>query len=101
MSAQGPEHRFEGELWRYEGEAAWIFVTLPPAISDDIQERAGEPRRGFGAVRVRVTLGATTWATSVVPDRERGAYLLPVKKAVRTEEGIVEGDRVALSLEVL
>jgi len=48
-----------------------------------------------------VTVGGSTWSTSVFPDTKRGSYLLPVKKAVRTAEGVGDGDDVDVSLEVL
>ena len=92
--------RFDAELWLWEGEAAWRFVTLPAERSDDLRERAGV-RRGFGAVRVQVTVGGSTWRTSVFPDSTRGAYLLPVKKEVRQREGLEVGDRVRVQLDVL
>ena len=93
-------HRFDAELWLWDGDAAWHFVTLPAELSDDLQARAGA-RRGFGAVRVQVTVGATTWRTSVFPDAKRGAYLLPVKKQVRTSEQLEVGDTVRVELDVL
>ena len=93
-------YRFVTELWLWEGDAAWHFVTLPADVSDDVRDRSGA-RRGFGSVRVQVTVGATTWRTSVFPDTRRGAYLLPVKKEVRTREGLELGDRVAVRLELL
>jgi hypothetical protein len=37
----------------------------------------------------------------VFPDSKRGSYLLPVKKAVRTAEGLVEGGDVPVVLDVL
>ena len=92
---------FDAELWLYEGDAAWHFITVPEDISDEIAERAAGPRSGFGSVRVEVTVGATTWSTSVFPDSKRGAYVLPVKKEVRRREQIDAGDRVALSLELI
>lgn len=52
-------------------------------------------------MRVRVTVGATTWSTSVFPDTKQGSYVLPVKKAVRSTEGIEEGDDVKVALEVV
>lgn len=91
---------FEAELWLHEGQAAWYFITVPEDVSDEIEPRAGA-RRGFGSVRVRVTAGTTTWSTSVFPDRKRGAYLLPVKQAVRRSEDLSEGSRVRIRLEVL
>ena len=92
--------RFEAELWLWDGDAAWHFVTLPPDVSDDVLEQARAPR-GFGSVRVRVTVGGTTWSTSVFPDSRRKAFLLPVKKDVRRREGLEVGDPVAVQLEVL
>ena len=91
---------FETELWLYEGDAAWHFITVPAEISDEIEGRTRELRRGFGSVRVHVTVGETTWSTSVFPDSKRGAYLLPVKAEVRRREGLSPGGlvRVGLSL---
>ena len=94
-------YRFDAELWRWEANAGWYFVTVPAAISDEIKARAAGPRRGFGSVRVRVTIGASTWSTSVFPDSVRNAYLLPVKKAVRTRQRVDEGDPVTVALDVL
>lgn len=96
--------RFEAELWLWEGNAAWHFVTLPAKVSDAIEHQemaSGVPRRGFGSVRVEVTIEPTTWATSVFPDKTLGAYLLPVKKAVRAAAGVGTGDRVKISLRTL
>ncbi len=92
---------FDAELWLHDGEAAWCFVTLPADLSDDIADRTDGSRRGFGAVRVHVTVGSTTWATSIFPDSKRGAYLLPVKKDVRRQEGLEVGDRLRIELEVV
>ncbi len=94
-------HRFEAELWRWDGNAAWHFVTVPQDLSDDIDARSGPVRAGFGSVRVRVTIGGSTWATSVFPDKKRGAYLLQVKRAVRRAEGLDAGDRAQVALEVI
>jgi hypothetical protein len=55
--------------------------------------------RGFGSLKVTARIGETSWQTSVFPSREAG-WMLPVKAAVRKAEGIVEGDEVALTLEV-
>jgi hypothetical protein len=92
---------FDSELWLYEGDAAWHFITVPEGISDEIEERTRGQRRGFGAVRVRVSIGATTWATSVFPDTKRAAYILPVKQDVRRREALSAGSRVRLRLELL
>lgn len=93
-------HDFDAELWRWEGDAPWHFLTLPGDLSDDVRGRPGAPR-GFGSVRVRVTVGGSTWSTSLFPDSKRGAYVLPVKKAVRVAEGLEPGDVVKVSLELI
>ena len=50
---------------------------------------------------MRVEIGDTSWATSVFPDTKAGAYVLPVKKAVRVAEGLTEGDVVEVGLDVV
>ena len=92
---------FAAELWRYPGEAGWHFVTLPPGVADAIAEITGPNRRGFGSVRVEVTVGAATWRTSLFPDTNAESYVLPMKKSVRTAEQLDAGDDVALRLELV
>ncbi len=95
------EYEFVAELWRWTGEAAWHFVTLPHEVTDDIDETHEGPRAGFGSRHVEVTVGGTTWNTSVFPDKNSASYLLPVKQSVRKTEGLVEGARVEVCLRVV
>jgi hypothetical protein len=96
-------YEFEAELWVWDARRVdtWTFVSLPPDISEEVAERAQAlPRAGFGAVRVDVTVGRTTWRTSIfpaAPDR----YDLPVKKAVRRAEGVEPGDRLTVTVELV
>lgn len=90
--------RFDAELWEHEGDGAWHFVSVPLELSDDLRGSSG-PRRGFGSVRVRATIGGSTWSTSVFPSAA-GPFLLPVKKAVRRAEDLEPGDVVAVELVV-
>lgn len=94
-------YRFRTEVWLHQGDAAWHFLTVPDDVSDDIEARTADVRRGFGSARVRVTVGSTTWATSVFPDSKRQAYILPVKKEVRRAEGIDAGDEIDVVLELV
>ena len=91
---------FEAELWEHDGQGAWCFVTVPPEPSEDVRLSGAMPA-GFGSYRVEVTVGATTWRTSVFPDNASGGFVLPVKKAVRTAEGIEIGDVMSVRLDVL
>jgi predicted DNA-binding protein (MmcQ/YjbR family) len=92
------EYRFDAELWHYEGDGGWHFVTVPVEFADDIAARAEGLRRGFGSVRVHARISASTWTTSVFPDSRRGALVLPVRKAIRAAERIDRGDTIAVSL---
>ncbi|ACZ29811.1 Domain of unknown function DUF1905 [Xylanimonas cellulosilytica DSM 15894] len=91
--------RFTAQLWQWQVRTdSWWFVTVPPDLSDELAELPLPPR-GFGSIKVRVTIGSTRWETSVFPSDERKAYVLPVKKAVRAAEGIADGGTVDVMLE--
>ena len=94
-------YRFTAPLWMVDGPSGWHFVTLPEDVSDEIEEQTEPTGRGFGAVRVEVTVGSTTWQTSLFPDTKAGAYVLPMKKPVRTAEGLEAADPVAVALTVV
>jgi hypothetical protein len=92
-------YRFTASLWPWEDrDDSWWFVTVPEDLSDDIEEQHGASAGGFGSIKVEVTVGDTTWRTSLFPSAQERAYVLPVKKAVRTAETLVEGEPFELSL---
>lgn len=91
-------YRFMASLWLWKDEGSWWFVTLPDDVSDDIEESHGSHAGEFGSIKVEVTVGATTWRTSLFPSNEVRAYVLPVKKAVRTDESLTEGEPFQVSL---
>jgi hypothetical protein len=94
---------FDAELWTWDARRvdSWTFVSLPVEASEEIRDMAGGPRRGFGALRVRVTVGGSTWKTSIFPDSARGCYVLPIKRAVRKAEGLEAGDVVTVTVELV
>lgn len=92
---------FSAPLWAWEAQDSWYFVTVPTEVSDEIGVRFGTRAAGFGSIRVEVTVGQTTWRTSVFPDKKRGAYVLPVKKAVRKAEGLDDGTTAKVNLRVV
>ena len=92
-------YTFSTTLWEPAGEASWVFATMPESDSDEILNEV--PRRpGFGSVKVTATIGDTEWSTSLVPSKELGSYILPVKRAVRVAEGLDVGDRTRVTVEV-
>jgi hypothetical protein len=94
---------FDAELWIWAArpDDSWTFVSLPVDVSDEIRDLTAGERRGFGAVRVEVRIGSTIWRTSIFPDAKRGAYVLPIKKAVRKAQKLDPGDSARVALELL
>lgn len=95
------EFTFSTQLWLTSHENPWVFLTVPVAISDQILDALDtleSPPRGFGSVKVDVRLGDTKWSTSLFPDKRAGAYVMPVKKAVRLAEGVDDGDNVEVTI---
>lgn len=95
---------FTGKCWVWHGkQGAWHFLTLPVDKSEEIKffdENMHEKRRGWGAVRVVVTIASTSWETSIFPHSAAGAYILPVKADVRKKEKIAAGDAVTVELKI-
>ncbi|MCR2814152.1 DUF1905 domain-containing protein [Microbacterium sp. zg.Y1090] len=92
---------FESVVFRWDARAeVWLFTDIPEELSEQIAELTGPFTRGFGAVRVEATVGATTWRTSIFPSAS-GRYWLPLKRAVREAEGLDEGGPVTVGLWVL
>ncbi|WP_372594643.1 DUF1905 domain-containing protein [Actinotalea sp.] len=94
-------YEFDAVLWQWQARTdSWTFVSLPTDVADEVLDLAGPTARGFGSLRVEVSVGATTWRTSIFPDSKAGTYVLPIKKAVRRAEGLeVDGSlRVRLRL---
>lgn len=92
------EFEFDAELWRWQGDAGWHFLDLPERVADEIEDSPIE-HRGFGSVRVTVVVGSQEWSTSVFPSKDRGTFILPVKKQVRDRERLSAGDTVHVRLE--
>ena len=91
---------FRAEVWRHKGTGGWHFVSLPDDAADEIEETHGQRARGFRSLRVDVTIGDTSWATSIFPDTKLGTYLLAVKRAVREAEGLTDGSAAAVTLVI-
>jgi hypothetical protein len=88
------------KMWSND-EGRMHFMSVPEELSGEIRAHAMLVRRGFGSVKVEVTIGGFTWRTSVFPSKSSGGYFLPVKKEACCTAGIVEGDEVTVELELL
>lgn len=93
-------YRFSAPLWQWQARRdAWFFVSVPEDLSDEIAARSEGLTGGFNSVPVTVTIGATTWRTSIFPGGD-GRYSLPMKKAVRVAESIERDSIVDVELEL-
>lgn len=93
---------FDGKLWLHAGPGGWTFVTLPQDCADQIRFYTGSKKgRAWGMIKVSARIGASTWQTTIWPDKTSGSFLLPVKAAVRKREKIAAGDTASVSLRLL
>ncbi|WP_353218479.1 DUF1905 domain-containing protein, partial [Sandarakinorhabdus sp.] len=80
--------QFSGPLWLWRGKdgagaadkssSSWHFVTIDGGVAAGLR---GAGSAAWGSVPVTVTLGASTWKTSLFPSKEVQGYLLPIKAA--------------------
>jgi hypothetical protein len=88
------------EIWLYPGHGAWHFITLPVEYAQEIKILANPIKKGFGSIKVSVTIGTLTWDTSIFPDSKSKSYLLPLKKEVRLKCKLQPGDKVKVSIYI-
>jgi len=86
-------------LWEYQGEAPWVFMTLPVEDAEEVRDRVPE-RAGFGSVKVDAVIGESRWQTSVFPDKGSGSFVLPVKRSIREQEDLAPGDTARVTLHI-
>jgi len=100
-------HELTTTLWRWSGGANggdWFFVTIDGAAGEALSATAlmhrleTGRRAGFGAVKVMVSVGETSWRTSAFPSKEQG-WMVPIKVSVRKAEDLIEGVPFSLTLE--
>lgn len=89
---------FSAQLWEWRGPAPFYWLTVPEDGCEYIRGEAAQASYGWGAIPVRVRIGGTEWETSLLP--KDGAYVLPVKAAVRTRERFAEGDTVTVGMSI-
>lgn len=92
------ELRFGGEVVWWRGPSPYHFVALPDPEAARLRAVASRVTYGWGCIPATVTLGATTFTTSIFP--RDGGFLVPVKAAARRAEGVELGDEVALVVVV-
>jgi hypothetical protein len=80
---------------------SWFFFRMPADQSAELREQMDGLTKGFGSIRVEATIGDSIWQTSVFPEGSTKQYMLPVKAAIRTAQGLLAGESVGISVRVL
>ena len=93
-------------VWPTESHGDMSYVTIGGEAAEAIRGfellRRLEfgHRRGFGSVKVEVTVGDSFWSTSVFPQKD-GGWFLPMKKAICRAEALQPGDEVEIRLDLV
>ena len=88
------------KVWTF-ADGTSHFMSVPAELAGEIRMHAMEMPRGFGSVKVEVTVQDFTWRTSIFPSKDTGGYFLPVKIEVLRKTGIDAGDEVTVKLKLL
>lgn len=99
-STTGRDYKVRAKVWRWKG-GSWHFVNLADRQSAEIRRRFGGTARGWGSIRVSVTIGQTEWSTSLFPASKDKNYLFAIKASVRKAECIDEGDTITATVRIV
>lgn len=80
-----------GQVKIFPVDNPWIYVSVPQEYTDQLEHLADR-----GLVAITVTLGKTTWKTSLMPMGD-GSQFIPLSKKVRKAESVELGDEIELS----
>lgn len=98
------KYSFTARIWRFSSEnTSWYFVHVAPKINDEIKDLVKQKKirtKGFSFVPVQVTVGQSTWKTTLFPSK-KDPYLLSINKKNRFKEGLDEGDEIKVSFQLL
>lgn len=87
---------FAGPVIEWRGPAPYFFVAVPEDEASLIESVSAGISYGWGMIPADVTIGATTWYTALWP--RQGAYVVPLKDAIRKAEQINLYDVVTVRL---
>ena len=102
------KYKIKAKVWLWVGasgstKGSWHFVTIPPEVSEKIEKKYKNVHGGWGSLPVRVKFGKVSLETSMFKnkrDKNYLTYILPLKKTIRQEVGIQDGDVVDFTLEI-
>lgn len=94
------QYKISAKVWLYPGRDGWHFVSVPRDTTEDIKARFDDLKRGWSSLPVNITIGRTSFETSIFPDNKSGTYLLPLKAEVRKKEGITADTTISFLIEI-
>ncbi|HSH85992.1 MAG: DUF1905 domain-containing protein [Methylophilus sp.] len=111
----GLAYTFTDVIKRWQGsKSTWYYVSLPATISDEVhtlRQYHQTRRRGWGAVRVKVTAKNTAqaaveehhpqWETSIFPAFDDKRFALFLKADIRKQLQVVVGSEITVMLNIL
>jgi hypothetical protein len=112
------KYKIKAKVWLWNPEkGSWHFVTIEPKIANEISEKYKSLKGGWGSLPVKVYFkphlaspktgkgqnNKIILETVVFPnkqDKNIFTYILPIKKKIRNELGIQDGDIIEFELEI-
>lgn len=83
-------YSISGKVEKFPGKGGWFFIKASEEISKSLKSKVN-----WGLVPIRVTLGKTSWDTSLLPMGD-GTHFVALKAVVRKKEKVSLGDKVSL-----
>ena len=94
------DYSFTNQIWQYHGKGAWVFVSLPKAMTVEIRLANQDFEEGWGRLKVTAKIGELRWKTAIWYDTKRHTYLLPLKTEIRKKGNLVVEGRVTVHLSL-
>lgn len=98
MQAVAFEFDFVAPVIEWRGPAPFFFVATTPEVSSSLNELKQELSYGWGVMHAQVVIADLRVKTALIP--KDGAFLVPLKNAIRKPLGLEVGDLVELHLEL-
>jgi hypothetical protein len=88
-----------GEIWRWPGDGGWHFLTINKKTSEKIRS-VGSPY-GAGFIKIKASIQKSNWETALFPNSKEKTYMISIKKKVREQENLFEGDVIKVKIEII
>jgi len=89
----------KGEMWRWHGDGGWHFLTIDKKTSEKIKNIGNSYGAGF--IKTKVSVGKSIWETALFPNSKEKTYLISIKKKIREQENLFEGDVIKVRVEII